>query len=112
MAPAGRAHMSLPDLAKYGLAHSEGHQGLRGDYLKPETWRFLHNPPVSTYAGADYAYGWVKRLDGTLWHNGSNTYWLAELAFDPRVSKSACACANIAGTDGAVGWVLEVGMKG
>jgi CubicO group peptidase (beta-lactamase class C family) len=110
MAPAGRAHMTLPDLAKFGLAHSEGHQGLRNDYLSQETWRFLHTPPVRTPSGNDYAYGWIARPDGTLWHNGSNTYWLAELAFDPAKSIAACACANYASAEAAVGRVLAAGM--
>lgn len=110
MGPAGRAHMTLLDLAKFGLAHSEGHQGQRNSYLRQETWQFLHTPPVRTGGGNDYAYGWVARADDTLWHNGSNTYWLAELAFDPRVSKAASACANIAGTEQAVGRVLAAGL--
>jgi CubicO group peptidase (beta-lactamase class C family) len=110
MGPAGRAHMSMPDLAKYGLAHSEGHQGLRNDYLSQETWQFLHTPPVRTPSRNDYAYGWIARPDGTLWHNGSNTYWLAELAFDPAKSIAACACANYASAEAAVGRVLAAGM--
>jgi CubicO group peptidase (beta-lactamase class C family) len=110
MAPAGRAHMTLADLARFGLAHSEGHQGLKNDYLKQETWRFLHAPPRGTTPGSDYAFGWIVRSDGTLWHNGSNTYWLAELAFDPRNSLSACAGSNVAQADEAVGRVLGAAL--
>ncbi len=110
MSPAGRAHMSLTDLAKFGLAHAEGHQGRRNDFLKQETWQLLHTPPVRTPSGNDYAYGWIARPDGTLWHNGSNTYWLAELAFDSAKSVSACACANVAGTEDAVGRLLAAGL--
>jgi CubicO group peptidase (beta-lactamase class C family) len=111
MSPAGRAHMTLPDLAKFGLAHSEGHQGLRNTYLKQETWQFLHTPPQRKVRGGEYAYGWIVRPDGTLWHNGSNTYWLAELAFDPTKSVSACACANYFESAAAVGRVLAAGMS-
>ena len=103
--------MSLLDLAKFGLAHSLGHQGKMNAYLRQDSWRHLHTPPRITYKNADYAFGWVARPDGTLWHNGSNTYWLAELAFDPAKSISACACANLAGTDEAVGRVLAAGMN-
>lgn len=110
MGPAGRAHMTLPDLAKFGLAHSEGHQGLRNSYLKQETWQFLHTPPEQKVRGGEYAYGWVVRPDGTRWHNGSNTYWLAELAFDPTKSVSACACANYFESAAEVGRVLAAGM--
>jgi D-alanyl-D-alanine carboxypeptidase len=110
MSPAGRAHMTLPDLAMFGLAHSEGHRGLRNDYLKQETWQFLHTPPVRTPAGNDYAYGWIARPDGTLWHNGSNTMWLAELAFDPAKSRAACACGNAFDCEEAVSRILATGL--
>ncbi len=90
MAPAGGVHISIPDLLVFGLAHSLGHQGQRRDYLKTETWQYLHTPP---YAG-NYAFGWVKRPDGRLWHNGSNTYWLAELSFDPEKPIAIAAAAN------------------
>jgi CubicO group peptidase (beta-lactamase class C family) len=110
MSPAGRAHMSLSDLAKYGLAHSEGHQGLRNAYLSQATWQYLHTPPVRTSRGNDYAFGWVARRDGTLWHNGSNTFWLAELAFHPGKTYAACACASVASADSAVSRVLAAGL--
>jgi CubicO group peptidase (beta-lactamase class C family) len=110
MSPAGAAHMTMQDLAKFGLAHSEGHQGLRNDYLKQETWQFLHTPPATASADNKYAFGWVMRPDGTLWHNGSNTYWIAELAFDPTKSLAACASANLFQAEPAVGRVLAVAM--
>jgi CubicO group peptidase (beta-lactamase class C family) len=110
MGPAGRAHMSLPDLAKFGLAHSEGHQGLRNEYLSQDAWRYLHIPPVRTPRGNDYAFGWVARPDGTMWHNGSNTYWLAELAFDPTKTIAACAASNVASTETAVGRALAAAL--
>lgn len=114
MSPAGRAHMTLTDLARFALAHSLGHQGLQTDYLRQETWRFLHTPPPPLEAGPEtgnhYAFGWVKQRDGTLWHNGSNTYWYAEAAFNPSKSKAAAACANLAGTEAAVARVLDAGL--
>lgn len=110
MAPAGRAHMTLHDLALFGLIHSQGHQGLRTDYLKTETWQFLHTPPENTKKIDTYAYGWIRRNDGTLWHNGSNTYWLAELAFSPTKSVAACACGNASDCEEAVSRVLAAGL--
>jgi CubicO group peptidase (beta-lactamase class C family) len=110
MSPAGRAHMSLPDLAKFGLAHSEGNQGLRNDYLKRETWQFLHTPLPLKSGYNDYAFGWRVFEDGTLRHNGSNTMWLAELAFDPAKSRAACACGNAFDCEDAVGRVLATGL--
>jgi len=102
MAPAGGVHISIPDLLTFGLAHSLGHQGRRSDYLKTETWRYLHTPP---YAG-NYAFGWVKHEDGTLWHNGSNTYWLAELSFDPKKPIAIAAAASRFDAGEALGRVM------
>jgi CubicO group peptidase (beta-lactamase class C family) len=102
MAPAGAVHISIPDLLSFGLAHALGHQGQRNDYLKTETWRYLHTPPPN----ADYAFGWVKRPDGSLWHNGSNTYWLAELSFDPEKPMAIAAVANRFDADDALERVM------
>jgi CubicO group peptidase (beta-lactamase class C family) len=102
MAPAGGVHISIPDLLAFGLAHSLGHQGQRTDYLKTETWRALHTPPPA----ANYAFGWVEREDGSLWHNGSNTYWLAELSFDPEKPVAIAAAANRFDAGGALGRVM------
>lgn len=102
MAPAGGVHISIPDLLAFGLAHSLGHQGQRTDYLKTETWRALHTPPPD----ANYAFGWVEREDGSLWHNGSNTYWLAELSFDPEKPVVIAAAANRFDAGEALGRVM------
>lgn len=84
LGPAGRVHAAFADVLKYLAAHRD-----RTDLLRPETWAMLHAPPF----GGDYAMGWVKRGD-TLWHNGSNTLWYAELMFDPTRGVSAVAAAN------------------
>lgn len=57
---AGRAHMNLRDLVKYGHMHLEGELGT-DSFLKAETWQRLHKPVAD-----DYAYGWVtqKRFNG------------------------------------------------
>ena len=102
MAPAGGAHISIPDLLTFGLAHSLGHQGQSTDYLKTETWRALHTPPPES----NYAFGWVEREDGSLWHNGSNTYWLAELSFDPKKPLAIAAIANRFDAGEALGRVM------
>ncbi|GBF58228.1 D-alanyl-D-alanine carboxypeptidase [Candidatus Phycosocius bacilliformis] len=102
MAPAGGIHLSLPDLLTYGLAHSRGHAGEMSDYLPTQMWRFLHTPPE----GADYALGWLKQQDGTLWHNGSNTYWLAELAFDPGLPAAWASLTNVFAQPGSLDRVM------
>ena len=110
MSPAGRVHMSLSDLVKFGFAHCAGHQGKRNTYLQQTTWQFLHSPPAGTSGGIDYAYGWIARPDGTLWHNGSNTSWLAELAFDPAKNVSACSCATLFDSEAATSRILAAGL--
>ena len=70
--PAGRVHMSLQDLLRYLSAHRS-----RANYLKPETWKMLHTPPL----GGDYAMGWFVRGDGRSGTTaptccGTSRYWL------------------------------------
>lgn len=84
LGPAGRVHMNMADLATYLSAHRD-----RGDFLRPESWAALHTAPF----GGDYALGWMLRKDGVLWHNGSNTFWYAEMLVDrARGVASAAAC--------------------
>ena len=73
LGPAGTAHMSLTDYAKFiRLFLTNG-----GDVLKPESITHLTTPP----AGGDYALGWGVS-GGKAWargprlgHEGSNTMW-------------------------------------
>lgn len=86
LGPAGRVHMSVGDILTYLAAHRDQPDG----YLKPESWKTLHTPPF----GGDYALGWMVRPDGTLWHNGSNTLWYAEVMFNATTGVVAAAAAN------------------
>lgn len=77
IAPAGRAHMTLQDLATYAGYHLRGERGEETGYLSAETFMTLHDPALN-----DYAKGWVVYqrdwAGGPLiWHNGSNTMWYA-----------------------------------
>lgn len=85
LGPAGRVHMSLADLALYLDAHRD-----RAALLKSESWDRLHTPPF----GGDYAFGWIVRPDGSLWHNGTNGQWYAAMTFDARKGISAAAACN------------------
>ena len=85
LGPAGRVHMTLADMLAYLAAHRD-----RAALLKPETWDMLHTQPF----GGEYAMGWVVRSDGTRWHNGSNTMWYAEAAFDRAAGWAGVAVAN------------------
>jgi CubicO group peptidase (beta-lactamase class C family) len=86
LGPAGRVHMSLDDVLTYLAAHRDG-----TSLLKPESWKTLHTPPF----GGDYAMGWVVRPDG-LWHNGSNTMWMANVLFNSATGVAAVAATNYA----------------
>jgi CubicO group peptidase (beta-lactamase class C family) len=85
MAPAGRIHMSLPDLITYLAAHRD-----QTAFLKPATWQMLHTP----HFDGEYALGWNTRPDGTFTHDGSNLLWYAIASFNPRSGVAAAAAAN------------------
>jgi CubicO group peptidase (beta-lactamase class C family) len=84
LGPAGTAHCSPADWAKYGLSQLRAAQG-RSKYVSPEASRVLYSAP----AGSDYACGWLVADRGwgggaVLTHAGSNTMnfcvmWLAPL---------------------------------
>jgi CubicO group peptidase (beta-lactamase class C family) len=100
LGPAGRVHMSFDDLLTYLAAHRDA-----TSFLKAESWKTLHTPPF----GGEYACGWVVRADGSLWHNGSNTLWIAEVSFDSRNGVVAAAACNEFRSEAgaAVGWALK-----
>ena len=102
IAPAGRVHCSLDDLARFVQIHLEGER--TGGLLKPETFRRLHTPP----AGGDYACGWVvvKRdwaRGKAIWHNGSNTMWYLVMWLAPERNFAVITATNIAGKDAEKG---------
>ncbi len=86
LGPAGRVHMTVADMLTYLAAHRDRPES----YLKSDSWTKLHTPPF----GGDYALGWMVKGDGTVWHNGSNTLWYAEVVFNPKTGIVAAAAAN------------------
>lgn len=108
IAPAGRVHCSLDDLARFATLHL-GHG--TNDLLKPETLARLHALPEGGNAadgGDNYACGWVvlKRgwADGTvLTHNGSNTMWYVVMWLAPKKNFVVIAATNIAGDEAQMG---------
>lgn len=82
IAPAGGAHITISDLARFGTAHLEGQSDFGPTLLPPSTWERLHTPFLD-----DYASGWVRyesdRSGRVLWHAGSNTMWYALLVLVP-----------------------------
>ena len=101
LGPAGRVHMNLRDLTAYLRAHMQQ----LPTFLKPDSWKTLHTPPFD----GDYAMGWVVR-NGTLWHNGSNTLWYAEMVVDPKaitVAAVACNQGDLKQSQPGVGLLLQ-----
>lgn len=100
IAPAGRVHCTLDDLARFTIFHMSQTNGL----LKPETMARLHTPPD----GGDYACGWVvvKRSwagGKAMMHNGSNTMWYVVMWLAPKKDFSVVVGTNIAGPDAEQG---------
>ncbi len=99
MSPAGLAHCSLADWAKYIQVHLRGEQNLP-TLLKTDTIKKLHQPLL----GGEYAGGWIvyKRPwgggDGTvLTHSGSNNQNYAVAWLAPRRGFAALVVTNQAG---------------
>jgi CubicO group peptidase (beta-lactamase class C family) len=102
IAPAGRVHCSLDDLARFAILHLQ--RSRTGGLLKPETLVKLHTAP----AGSNYACGWVivKRNwagGNALMHNGSNTMWYMVMWLAPEKNFSVVVATNIAGPDAQQG---------
>lgn len=102
IAPAGRVHCSLDDLARFTIFHMQ--RGQAGGLLKPETLVKLQTPP----AGGDYACGWVVVKRGwaggnALIHAGSNTMWYVVMWLAPEKDFSVVVATNIAGADAEKG---------
>lgn len=117
--PAGRAHVTLTDWAKYARAHlDDDTKGLPAFGLDAANATVLHTPgtrPDGATAPRDnpYAMGWLARdepfFGRTLWHNGSNTMWYAEAWLAPEKDLAILVACNQGGDNAtrAVGAVLK-----
>jgi CubicO group peptidase (beta-lactamase class C family) len=97
IAPAGRVHCSLSDLATYAVFHMEGER--QGGLLKQETLRKLHTPADGGDNKTHYAFGWicVKRAwagGPTIMHNGSNTMWYLAMWLAPEKDFAVIVATN------------------
>jgi CubicO group peptidase (beta-lactamase class C family) len=102
IAPAGRVHCSLDDLARFTIFHMQ--RGQTNGLLKPETLVKLHTP----VAGGDYACGWVVVKRGwaggnALMHNGFNTMWYVVMWLAPEKDFSVVVATNIFDDDASKG---------
>lgn len=85
MGPAGTVHCSIGDWAKFIKLELLGAEG-KARYLKLNSYKKLQEPV--TKPPPSYAMGWVVQdrdwaKGKTLYHNGSNTYWYAEVWIAP-----------------------------
>ena len=103
LGPAGTVHASIADWSKFAIQHLQGERGETKTklLLKPETFRKLHTPVKE-----HYACGWVQKSFPNkkvpyLWHNGSNTFWYAEMWLDPENDLAVLIATNQGG-DAAV----------
>lgn len=79
MGPAGIVHSSLEDMGNYIAAHLLGANGIDvPGLLNTAEFSKLHTAKDNS----DYALGWVV-TENNLWHNGSNTKWLADIKILP-----------------------------
>ncbi len=106
LGPAGLAHLSLLDFARW--AGWNAGQGRRGPALVPAaTLRLLHTPVIGTDPAdprEGYALGWgVAPLPGgagpLLSHDGSNTMNLARVLVDPGRDLAVVLSTNVAGPE-------------
>jgi CubicO group peptidase (beta-lactamase class C family) len=113
-APAGLAHMTMADWAKFVGIHLRGNPGnphREAALLKPETFAELHSNAVAgTYSAgwwltrADWARGARPRDTGRcLWHGGSNGKWASAVTIAPEIDFAVLIAGN-RGPDFLVWW--------
>jgi CubicO group peptidase (beta-lactamase class C family) len=119
MGPAGTVHASVADWAKFVVQHlqSERDETKTKLLLKPETFHKLHTPVMK-----EYACGWRRipfpgKTVPYLWHNGSNTFWYAEMWLDPENDRAVLVATNQGGeaaehaVQSAAGELLKLSKK-
>lgn len=97
LGPAGRVHASLGDLLKFAAAHRD-----ETALLSRASWEALRTPPF----GGEYALGLLRRGE-SLWHNGHNSLWYAEMIVDRGRGIAAAAATNDGRVDVAAAPVGE-----
>ena len=97
ISPAGRAHGSILDLAKYAAFHLAGARG-KGVILKSDTFKKLHTPGPNQ----EYAMGWMVvhrhwAKSNALTHSGSNTMFYAVIWIAPEQDYAVVVATNAGG---------------
>jgi CubicO group peptidase (beta-lactamase class C family) len=92
LGPAGTVHVSLDDMAAYIGLHLKGLRGASVDgFLDGQEFKKLYTP----FPNSDYALGWVVG-DQFIWHNGSNTWWYAEMVVNAEKNTALFVVTNAA----------------
>jgi CubicO group peptidase (beta-lactamase class C family) len=95
LGPAGTAHMTLRDWAKFAALHLGLPAADGKPLLRPETLAALHTPSL----GGDYALGWGTgerpwAPGRILTHNGSNTMWFCVAWLAPEARFAVLVTCN------------------
>lgn len=101
-APAGDVHASLRDWGRFALLHLNGSHGKL--QLSKSSLTQLHTPEVdynaqNPSASLSYACGWGRAYpdDGTMAHDGCNTYWYARVYVHMAAGYAVLVTTNLAG---------------
>ena len=97
--PAGVAHASLQDVARFASAHLSGELGKPG-LLSVKSFRRLHRPMADAWA-MDWMVStrdWAKGR--WLYHSGSNGRWYACLTLAPDVNFAVFTACNVGDENG------------
>lgn len=111
LAPAGDVSLSILDYGRYIQAHLRGLRG-RSDFLRPETYRFLHEPVGKNDQGTGYALGWgVADLEGVPahGHSGSAGTFYARVAIQPTRDLGVAVVTNAG--DEAAGTAVREALR-
>lgn len=124
LGPAGTAHMTMRDWAKFAALHLRGHAAnphRAASLLRPDSFARLLTPAP----GENYAGGWItgtrpwargsrpSDTGRTLTHAGSNTLWFCVAWLAPEIDFFVLAATNQAGPaatkacDAAVGFLIQ-----
>lgn len=92
--PAGRLHLSLLDLVRWGQAQLSACKGSLPQFLSAISCEIAH-----TAVANGYGLGWVvvpenESQPAHSWHNGSNTLWYARLIVVPEQDFVLAAATN------------------
>lgn len=101
--PAGTAHTTLADFARYMAAHLAGARG-EGEFVSVQTFGKLHSPAPGTNYALAWSVGKHSRAGGrVLSHNGSNGAWYATMWIAPERDFAILTVTNAGSTAGAKG---------